>query len=36
MQPYFDGYKKWKKMQHETLILDLEKLHEYDKRARLV
>lgn len=35
MRPYFQGYEKWKEKQNKVLIKDLEKLHEYDKLARL-
>ena len=35
MRPYFQGYEKWKEKQNKYLIKDLERLHEYDKLARL-
>lgn len=35
MRPYFQGYEKWKEKQDKDLIKDLERLHEYDKLARL-
>lgn len=35
MRPYFQGYEKWKEKQNKVLIKDLEKLHRYDKLARL-
>lgn len=36
MCPYFQGYEKWKEKQNKDLIKDLEKLHKYDKLARLI
>lgn len=35
MRPYFQGYEKWKEKQNQEMIKALEKLHEYDKQARL-
>lgn len=36
MRPWFAGYEKWKEKQNPELIKDLEKIHKYDKKSRLV